>query len=210
MSKSKTAPVVLITGTSTGVGLHTAIAFAMAGYQTIATMRDTSKKDELLALAKANGVKIKVERLDVQKKKSIESCVKKVLRKYGDIDVLVNNAGAGFLGGLEQTSDKDLERTMGINFFGVWYVTKAVFPHMRARGSGRIITVTSVGGLIGQPFNDAYCAAKFAVEGMMEAMAPPGQTVGRAGQPDRARAHQHRVRQQRSRVQRPLWLHRAL
>jgi len=77
MSKSKTAPVVLITGTSTGVGLHTAIAFAMAGYQTIATMRDTSKKDELLALAKANGVKIKVERLDVQKKKSIESCVKK-------------------------------------------------------------------------------------------------------------------------------------
>ena len=178
MPKSKTAPVVLITGTSTGVGLHTAIAFAMAGYQTIATMRDTSKKDELLALAKANGVKVKVERLDVQKKASLKSCVAKVLRKYGGIDVLVNNAGAGFLGGLEQTSDKDLERTMEINFFGVWHMTKAVFPHMRARGSGRIITVTSVGGLIGQPFNDAYCAAKFAVEGMMEAMAPLAKRLG--------------------------------
>jgi NAD(P)-dependent dehydrogenase (short-subunit alcohol dehydrogenase family) len=90
----------------------------------------------------------------------------------------VNNAGAGFLGGLEQTSDKDLERTMEINFFGVWRMTKAVFPHMRERGSGRIITVTSVGGLIGQPFNDAYCAAKFAVEGMMEAMAPLAKLLG--------------------------------
>ena len=141
MPKSKTAPVVPITGTWTGSGPHPAIAFAKAGYQTIATMRDTSKKDELLALAKASGVKVKVERLDVQKKSSIKSCVAKVLKKYGQIDVLVNNAGAGFLGGLEQTSDTDLERTMGINFFGVWHVTKAVFPHMRERGSGRIITV---------------------------------------------------------------------
>ena len=69
-------------------------------------------------------------------------------------------------GDAQRACDKDLERTMGINFFGVWHVTKAVFPHMRERGSGRIITVTSVGGLIGQPFNDAYCAAKFAVEAM--------------------------------------------
>lgn len=178
MSKDKTGPVVLITGTSTGVGLHTAIAFARAGYVTIATMRDTSKKKALLAEAKTAGVKVKVEKLDVQKKKSIEACVEKVIRKHGGIDVLVNNAGAGFLGALEQTTDADLERTMGINFFGVWRMTKAVFPHMRERGSGRIVSVTSVGGLIGQPFNDAYCAAKFAVEGMMEAFAPLARRLG--------------------------------
>ncbi|MBP7815475.1 MAG: SDR family oxidoreductase [Phenylobacterium sp.] len=178
MAKDSSGPVVLITGTSTGVGLHTAIAFARAGYVTVATMRDTSKKKDLLAAAKAAGVKVKVEKLDVQRKKSIAACVEKVIRKHGGIDVLVNNAGAGFLGSLEQTTDADLDRTMGVNFFGVWRMTKAVFPHMRERGAGRIISVTSVGGLIGQPFNDAYCAAKFAVEGMMESLAPLAQRLG--------------------------------
>ncbi len=163
--------VVLITGTSTGVGLYTAIRFAKAGYEVVATMRDTGKKKPLLEAAKAAGVKVRVDRLDVLSQKSIEGSVKRTLKRYGRIDVLVNNAGAGFLGSLEQTSDADLKRTMGINFFGVWHTTKAVFPHMRERGSGRIISVTSVGGLIGQPFNEAYCAAKFAVEGMMEGFA---------------------------------------
>lgn len=178
MFKSKSKPVVLITGTSSGVGLHTAIRFAQAGYDVVATMRDTGKKDELLAVAKAAKVKLRVEKLDVQKPKSIDACVGKVLRKYGHIDVLVNNAGAGFLGGIEQTTDADLERVMGVNFFGVWRMTKAVFPSMRERGSGRIISVTSVGGLIGQPFNDAYCAAKFAVEGAMESLAPLARRLG--------------------------------
>uniref|UniRef100_UPI00286D3E76 SDR family oxidoreductase n=1 Tax=Phenylobacterium sp. TaxID=1871053 RepID=UPI00286D3E76 len=178
MFNSKSKPVVLITGTSSGVGLHTALRFAQAGYTTIATMRDTGKQDDLLAQAKALKVKVRVEKLDVQKPKSVEACVKKVIRKYGHIDVLVNNAGAGFLGGIEQTTDADLERVMGVNFYGVWRMTKAVYPHMRERGQGRIISVTSVGGLIGQPFNDAYCAAKFAVEGMMEAMAPLARRLG--------------------------------
>lgn len=102
----------------------------------------------------------------------------KVIAEQGGIDLLVNNAGAGFLGSLEQTSDADLHKTMDINFYGVWRMNKAVFPHMRVRGSGRIITVTSVGGLIGQPFNDAYCAAKFAVEGAMEALAPLAKRLG--------------------------------
>jgi len=178
MFNSKSKPVALITGTSSGVGLHTALRFAQAGYTTIATMRDTSKQDDLLAQAKALKVKVRVEKLDVLKPKSIDACVRKVIRKHGHIDVLVNNAGAGFLGGIEQTTDADLERVMGTNFFGVWRMTKAVFPHMRERGSGRIVSVTSVGGLIGQPFNDAYCAAKFAVEGMMEAFAPLARRLG--------------------------------
>lgn len=175
---SSEKPVVLITGTSTGVGLYTALRFAGAGYEVVATMRDTSKKKALKDAAKAAGLKVRVDRLDVLSQKSIEGCVKRTLKRYGRIDVLVNNAGAGFLGSLEQTSDADLKRTMGINFFGVWHTTKAVFPHMRERGSGRIISVTSVGGLIGQPFNEAYCAAKFAVEGMMEGFAPLARRMG--------------------------------
>ena len=101
-----------------------------------------------------------------------------VIADHGRIDVLVNNAGAGFLGSIEQTTDEDLRRVMGANFFGVWNMTKTVFPHMRAAGRGRIISVTSVGGLIGQPFNEAYCAAKFAVEGMMEGFAPLARRMG--------------------------------
>jgi NAD(P)-dependent dehydrogenase (short-subunit alcohol dehydrogenase family) len=85
--------------------------------------------------------------------------------------VLVNNAGAGHFGTTEMVSPEELQRTMDVNFYGVYRATRAVLPSMRAARSGRIISVTSIGGLIGQPFNDAYCAAKFAVEGMMESLA---------------------------------------
>ncbi len=82
------------------------------------------------------------------------------------------------LGSLEQLSPEVLTRVMDTNFFGVCHTTRAVLPSMRERGSGRIITVTSVGGLLGQPFNDAYCAAKFAVEGLMESLAPVARQFG--------------------------------
>jgi NAD(P)-dependent dehydrogenase (short-subunit alcohol dehydrogenase family) len=174
----KAAPVALITGASTGVGLHTAIRFAEAGYRTIATMRNTAKKGELLAQAKAAGVKVTIRQLDVAKPASIRRAIAGAIASFGGVDVLVNNAGAGFLASVEQTSEADLRNVMEVNFFGVWNATKAVLPHMRERGSGRIITVTSVGGLIGQPFNEAYCAAKFAVEGMMEGLAPLARRLG--------------------------------
>jgi len=180
MTKAREAKtqIVLITGASSGVGLHTALAFARAGFKTFASMRDLSKRGELDALAEAEGLSIAVERLDVQSHASIASCVEGLLKTHGHIDVLVNNAGAGFLGSVEQTSEEDLRRIMEVNFFGVWNMTKAVLPGMRAAGSGRIISVTSVGGLIGQPFNEAYCAAKFAVEGMMEGLAPLARRLG--------------------------------
>ncbi|MFM5947727.1 MAG: SDR family oxidoreductase [Novosphingobium sp.] len=165
-------PVALVTGCSTGVGLHTAIRLAEAGYTVVATMRDTSKQQALFDEAASAGVEIEVRPLDVCHQASIDTAVTAVLAAHGRIDLLVNNAGAGFLSSVEQTGDADLRRTMETNFFGVWNLTKAVLPHMRARGSGRIISVTSVGGLLGQPFNEAYCAAKFAVEGMMEGLAP--------------------------------------
>ena len=97
---------------------------------------------------------------------------KKLYPTYNNIDILINNAGSGFLGTLEQTSLSQAQEIMDVNFFGVWRLTQAVLPSMRKNKSGHIISITSVGGIMGQPFNDAYCAAKFAVEGMMESLAP--------------------------------------
>jgi len=172
------ARIALVTGTSSGIGLSTAVALARKDFTVVATMRNLGKAAALQACAKADGVALDVRQLDVQDEHSVDACVRDVLRDHGRIDVLVNNAGAGFLGTLEQTSFDDLRRTFDVNFFGVWRVTRAVLPAMRAAGSGRIISVTSIGGLIGQPFNDAYCAAKFAVEGWMESLAPVVKRLG--------------------------------
>jgi NAD(P)-dependent dehydrogenase (short-subunit alcohol dehydrogenase family) len=170
--------IALITGTSSGIGLATAIAFAKAGFHTIATLRDVARAGALRERAAREGVALDVRALDVEQPESVARCVASVLGDHGALDVLVNNAGAGFVAALEQTSEAELRRVMEVNFFGVWRTTQAALPAMRAAGRGRIVSVTSVGGLFGQPFNDAYCAAKFAVEGAMEALAPVAARFG--------------------------------
>jgi NAD(P)-dependent dehydrogenase (short-subunit alcohol dehydrogenase family) len=172
------APIALVTGTSTGIGLSSAVHLAQAGFEVIATLRNPEKAERLRARAAAEKVRLDIRALDVESDESVRHCVQDVLQRHGRIDVLVNNAGAGFLGSMEQTSPEALRRTMEVNFFGVWRVTQAVFPVMREQRSGRVISLTSMGGLIGQPFNDAYCAAKFAVEGFMESLAPVAQKLG--------------------------------
>ncbi|WP_327145651.1 SDR family oxidoreductase [Nocardia sp. NBC_01327] len=176
MSSSNT---VLITGTSSGIGLATAVASAKAGWQTIATMRDVGRAGALLDAANEAGVAglIRVEALDVTDPGSISACVQQVVADYGRLDAVINNAGAGYVGTIEQTGLEPVRNVMEVNYFGVVEVTHAAMPHLRASG-GRLITVTSVGGVIGQPFNEAYCAAKFAVEGFMESLAPVAATVG--------------------------------
>jgi len=174
----ETKGVALVTGTSTGIGLYTAVLMAQAGFTSVATMRNTAKADALRSEAAAAGVSLDIRALDVQSASSIAECVDGILAAHGRIDVLVNNAGSGFLAAFEETSLEELQQVMDVNFFGVWRVTAAVFPHMRKAGSGRIISNTSVGGLIGQPFNDAYCAAKFAVEGFHESLAPVAKRLG--------------------------------
>lgn len=170
--------IVLITGTSSGIGESTAIAFAKKGYHVIATMRDLTKSNALKHRAKQEGVEIEFKQLDVCKDESVNNCIKSVFESHGHIDILINNAGTGYRGTLEQTSLEDMMNIMDINYFSVVRMTKAVLPSMRQRRSGHIITVSSVGGLIGVPFNDAYCAAKFAIEGLMESMAPVVATFG--------------------------------
>ncbi|WP_395292626.1 SDR family oxidoreductase [Kitasatospora hibisci] len=174
-----TTRVVLITGTSSGIGLAAAVAAARAGHHVVATMRDTGRADALRAAAAEAGVaeRVEVARLDVTDTASVTECLDAVLARHGRLDAVVNNAGAGYVGTVEQDGLDPVRATMEVNFFGVVDVTRAALPHLRASG-GRVITVTSVGGVVGQPFNEAYCAAKFAVEGFMESLAPVAASVG--------------------------------
>lgn len=170
--------IALITGTSSGIGLHSAVLLAKAGYTVIATMRNLDKASALQREADLQKVSVELRQLDVQDQTSVDRCVQEIMHAHGQIDLLVNNAGSGYLGSMEETSMQDLQQIMDVNFFGVWRVTQAVFPLMRAASSGRIISLSSVGGLLGQPFNDGYCAAKFALEGFMESLAPVAQRFG--------------------------------
>ncbi len=163
--------VILITGTSTGLGVSLAVQAAQAGHRVYASMRDLGKRGALDNAAAAAGVALQVVQLDVQDGASITAAVGHILAQEGRLDVLINNAGAGFVRTIEQASEAEAAWVMDVNFMGVARCTKAVLPQMRQQGSGHIVTISSVGGLVGQPFNELYCAAKFAVEGFMESLA---------------------------------------
>lgn len=162
---------VLITGTSTGLGFHTAILFAQKGYRVYATMRDLSKSVELKEKAKEENLDIQFLQLDVTSDSSVNKCINEIITKNQRIDILINNAGGGFAKTTEQATEEEMKWVTDLNYFGVIRCTKAVLPYMREQKNGRIINITSVGGLVGQPFNEFYCGAKFAVEGYTEALA---------------------------------------
>lgn len=164
--------VALVTGTSSGMGLATAVGLARAGRTVVATMRDTGRADRLRAAADEAGVELDVRALDVTDTDGARAAVEGVLADHGGVDVLVNNAGRGAVATLEQLTDAQLQDQLDVNYLGVARMTRLVLPGMRAAGRGRVVTVTSVGGAVGQPFADAYCAAKFAVEGLMQSLAP--------------------------------------
>lgn len=174
---TSTPRTVLITGTSSGIGLAAAVAAARSGWRTVATLRDTTRAGALRKAAAEAGVELDIRQLDVTDEASVAAAVEGVTTDYGRLDAVVNNAGAGHLGTLENETVADVRKVMEVNFFGVLNVSKAALPHLRAAG-GRLVTVTSVGGVVGQPFNEAYCAAKFAVEGYMESLAPVARTLG--------------------------------
>lgn len=147
-STAASKKIVLVTGTSSGIGEAAAIAFAKKNYHVVATMRNEDKISTLLELAKKENVELDVRLLDVCSDQSVEACIQSVLNDFGRIDVLVNNAGGGYRGTLEQIPLKDLQYMMDVNFFSVARVTKAVFPSMRTARKGCIITVSSLAGLI--------------------------------------------------------------
>ncbi|GAA3132679.1 SDR family NAD(P)-dependent oxidoreductase [Streptosporangium carneum] len=163
---------VLITGTSSGIGLAAAVTAAKAGFTVVATMRDPGGDHALREAADLAGVTLDVRRLDVTDAESVASCVQGVRDEHGRLDAVVNNAGISNCDPtMEMSTMEALRANLEVNFFGVVAVSRVAMPLLRA-SRGRLLTVGSVHGVVGQPFNEAYAAAKFAVEGFMESLAP--------------------------------------
>ncbi|MGQ0791939.1 MAG: SDR family oxidoreductase [Nitrosopumilaceae archaeon] len=162
--------VALVTGSSSGIGFETALALARENYFTYASMRNTSKARKIQEIAKKENLNLKVIELDIDKEDSIKSAVKKIQEQKGRIDVLVNNAGYGLFGCIEDITMDELKAQFQTNFFGVVSLIQEIAPIMRNQGSGIIVNVSSVAGRIGFPGTPAYISSKFALEGLSECM----------------------------------------
>ncbi len=162
--------VVLITGCSSGIGKLTALEFAGRGDTVFASMRDTAKSGPLLEEAKAAGVTVNVLALDVTDRVSAEAAVSEVLRRARRIDVLVNNAGVGTHGPIEDFDDDEVQKIFDTNVYGVIRTTRAVLPTMRSQRSGTVVNVTSLAGRVTGPYGGIYAASKHAVEALSDAL----------------------------------------
>jgi len=162
--------VALVTGSSSGIGFETALALARENYFTYASMRNTDKAGKIQEIAKKENLNLEVIELDVDKEESIKSAVKKIQEQKGRIDVLVNNAGYGLFGCVEDITIDDLKAQFETNFFGIVRLIQEIAPIMRKMGSGIIVNVSSVAGRIGFPGTPAYISSKFALEGLSECM----------------------------------------
>lgn len=163
--------IILITGCSTGIGFATAERMARNGHTVYATMRTPQRAPDLGQLAQRDNLPITILTMDVDSDESVRSGVAQVLAQAGHIDVLVNNAGIGPLGPVEEQSFTDFRAIMETNYFGVLRCIRAALPGMRERGAGCIITISSVAGKLYSPYHTAYCASKAAVEALCECLA---------------------------------------
>jgi NAD(P)-dependent dehydrogenase (short-subunit alcohol dehydrogenase family) len=166
--------VAVITGSSSGIGFETALLLARSGFHTYATMRNLEKSKNITEIANTEKLPLQVVQLDVNDDISVKNAIDKIVAaaEYKRIDVLVNNAGYGLFGPLEDISIEEIKAQFETNFFGVIRVTQQVLPAMRKQNSGgsTIVNVSSVGGRIGIPVLSAYQSTKFALEGLSESM----------------------------------------
>jgi NAD(P)-dependent dehydrogenase (short-subunit alcohol dehydrogenase family) len=164
-----------ITGTSSGFG-HAFATYALEkGYNVVATARNPAKLKELVAQAPDRVLSLT---LDVDRPRDAEAAVKAALERFGRIDVLINNAGYGIVGAVEETPEKELRALMETNFFGAAAVIKAALPALRAQQSGAIVNISSLGGQLSFAGFSAYSASKFALEGLSEALAQEAAPFG--------------------------------
>jgi len=161
-------PVALITGCSTGIGFETALVLARRGHHVFATMRDLKKAGPLRQAAA--GLHLEILSLDVDKPASVQKAVSTLLKKVGRIDLLINNAGWGAFGGLDEFSDEEIKAQYETNVFGLMRVTRAVLPTMRAQRSGRILHIGSLAGKMTFAGIGLYCSSKHAVEALTEGL----------------------------------------
>jgi NAD(P)-dependent dehydrogenase (short-subunit alcohol dehydrogenase family) len=154
--------VVIVTGVSSGIGRVAAEQFAKRGCQVFGTVRDVTKATPIPGVV--------LVAMDVRDEASVRRGIQSVIARTGRIDVLVNNAGMGLVGAVEETAIAEAASLFDTNVFGILRATQAVLPHMRAQGSGRIVNVSSVLGFLPAPYMGLYAASKHAVEGLSESL----------------------------------------
>jgi short-subunit dehydrogenase len=162
--------VAVVTGSSSGIGFETSLALARNGYLTYATMRNLQKSKDLEGIAQHENVSLKTIEMDVDCDRSVKNAIDGIVGESGRIDVLVNNAGFGLFGSLEELEMGEIKKQFETNVFGVIRVTKNVLPTMRLRQNGIIVNISSIAGLAGIPSQTIYCGTKFAVEGLSESL----------------------------------------
>jgi NAD(P)-dependent dehydrogenase (short-subunit alcohol dehydrogenase family) len=158
----------MVTGSSRGLGRALAEEILAQGDKLVATARNP---EDLAPLAEKYGDAVCAVSVDVREPKQVEAAVQLAVKAFGRLDVLVNNAGYGFIGAFEEMTEEQFKGQIDTNFWGVVNATRAVLPVMRAQGSGHIFQITSIGGRAANPGLSGYHAAKFAVEGLSEALA---------------------------------------
>ncbi len=151
--------VILVTGTSSGFGKAIAEALHARGHEVWGASRSAQPAARFRSVA-----------MDVTQDDSVLAAIAAIIRESGHIDAVVNNAGCGIAGAIEDTTTEEARSQIETNFFGVHRVCRAVMPHMRAAGSGRIVNMSSLGGIVSLPFQSFYAASKFAVEAYTEAL----------------------------------------
>ena len=164
-----------ITGCSTGFGRELAKNLLENGYRVAVTARDVAKVEDLISIAPENALAIK---LDVTDKRQISDGVAKAEEHFGRIDVLVNNAGFGYFGAIEESDDAEVRSMFEANFWGLADTTRAVLPKMRERRSGTIVNISSIGGFVSFPGVGYYNATKYAVNGFSEALKKEVEPLG--------------------------------
>ena len=162
--------VALVTGSSSGIGFETSLALARNGFHTFATMRDLGKDQKIKQIIEKEDLSIEILELDVDSEKSVNRAIKTVSEKKGRIDVLVNNAGYGMWGTVEDVSIDEFKKQFETNFFSIIRLIQKVAPIMRKQSSGNIVNISSVAGRIGFPVSPAYISSKFALEGLSESL----------------------------------------
>jgi NAD(P)-dependent dehydrogenase (short-subunit alcohol dehydrogenase family) len=163
--------VVLVTGASQGIGRELAVLLAEAGAVVVPTVRSVAAADELRTEAAGRGVAVSPVLLDVRHTSSIDSAVAEAVERHGRIDVLVNNAGLGHAHRALEVTESDFDEMMAVNLRGVFFMSQAVARRMIPRGGGRIIMISSQGGVVGLPDAAVYCASKGGVNMLTKVLA---------------------------------------
>lgn len=161
---------VLVTGCSSGIGLATCHVLSRNNFMTYGTVRNLSKAKKIQDLMNMDDLSLEILRLNVNDNQSIKLAVKKILNDTGRIDVLINNAGYGMFGPIEEITTQEIKKQFETNFFGAIRLIKAIVPIMRKQGKGTIVNISSMVGRFGVPLNSAYVSSKFAVEGLSESI----------------------------------------